>query len=113
MALDFNPNVGLVSSTRRFVAELFSSMLADPDAATRVAVTAHALLENNAKISTDGNGKLEVGFEDDAGGQILQISASNRTTPERANELRRRISDLTELSDPMETYVRMMRESVT
>lgn len=112
MSLDFNPDVGLVSSTRRFVAELFSSMLVDPDATSRVALTVHELLENIVKYSTDGNGKLEVGIEDEAGRSILQISASNRTTPERANELRRRISDLTELADPMETYVRMMRESV-
>lgn len=87
-------------------------MLVDPDATSRVALTVHELLENIVKYSTDGNGKLEVGIEDDGGGQVLQISASNRTTPERVNELRRRISDLAELTDPMETYVRMMRESV-
>jgi hypothetical protein len=112
MELDFKPNVGLVSSTRRFVAELFSSMLVDPDATSRLALTVHELLENMVKYSTDGNGKLEVGVEDAPSGHMLQITASNRTTPERVKDLRRRISDLSELTDPMETYVRMMRESV-
>lgn len=113
MKLDFKPDVGLVSSTRRFVSELFASMLVDPDTTSRVALTVHELLENIVKYSTDGNGKLEVGIEDDpAAGHVLEISASNRTTPERVNEVRRRISDLSELTDPMEAYVRMMRESV-
>lgn len=111
MQLDFKPNVGLVSSTRRFVAELFETMLADPDATSRVALAVHELLENIVKYSTDGQGKLNVEIENEANGKVLQISASNRTTPERASELRRRISDLSELADPMETYVRMMRES--
>lgn len=111
MKLDFKPNVGLVSSTRRFVAELFASMLVDPDATSRLALTVHELLENIVKYSTDGNGKLEVLLEDAPNGHVLQISASNRTTPERASDVRRRISDLSELVDPMETYVRMMRES--
>lgn len=112
MELDFKPNVRLVSSTRRFVTELFSSMLVDPDATSRVALTVHELLENIVKYSTDGNGKLEVGIEDDPTGHVLQITASNRTTPERVSEVRRRINDLSELANPEEAYVRMMRESV-
>jgi hypothetical protein len=42
--LSFRPSVGLISSTRRFAGDFLGSLLQDPDATSRVALTIHELL---------------------------------------------------------------------
>jgi len=111
MFLIFRPSVDLISSTRRFVNELLDSMLTDPDASSRVALTIHELLENTLKYSTDGHVQLGVAVEGDSGQRRVEVRSSNRATPEQMAELRRRIDALKNVADPMGLYVSMMVES--
>ncbi len=111
VALTFRPSVGLITSTRRFVNELLDSMLTDPDAASRVALTIHELLENTLKYSSDGEARLDVDVDLGGGHRVVHVRSTNRTTPDRLDELKRRIDDLRELSDPMALYVSMLAES--
>ncbi|MGC4091053.1 MAG: hypothetical protein QM756_24895 [Polyangiaceae bacterium] len=111
MQLNFRPNVDLISSTRRFVNELLDSMLADPDASSRVALTIHELLENTLKYSTDGEARLDVSLQQNEGSYVVEVRASNRATPEQLQELKQRIDELREVSDPMGLYVSMMVDS--
>jgi hypothetical protein len=108
MHLDFRPNVDLISSTRRFVDELMNSMLADPDASSRVALTIHELLENTLKYSTDGEARVDVSLQRNEGRTAVEVRVSNRCTPEQLEELQRRIDELREAADPMGLYVSMM-----
>jgi hypothetical protein len=113
MYITFRPNIELISSTRRFAAELFETILSDPDATSRVALTIHELLENTLKYSTDGVASLDVGVDETGEHKIVRISASNRATPEKLDELRRRIDELKELADPMEVYVSMLIQAAS
>jgi two-component sensor histidine kinase len=111
MFLTFRPNVDLITSTRRFVNELLDSMLTDPDASSRVALTIHELLENTLKYSMDGEAQLGVALEQDNGQRKVEVRSSNRATPEQMAELQRRIDALKDVADPMGLYVSMMVES--
>jgi hypothetical protein len=111
MHLNFRPNVDLISSTRRFVNELMDSMLADPDASSRVALTIHELLENTLKYSTDGEARLDVSVQRSEGAAVVEVRASNRCTPQQLQELQQRIDALREVADPMGLYVSMMVDS--
>jgi hypothetical protein len=111
MFLTFRPNVELITSTRRFVNELLDSMLTDPDASSRVALTIHELLENTLKYSMDGEAQLGVALEHDNGQRKVEVRSSNRATPEQLAELQRRIDALKDVADPMALYVSMMVES--
>lgn len=111
MYLTFRPNVDLISSTRRFVNELFDSMLTDPDASSRVALTIHELLENTLKYSIDGEARLDVSVQQEHGRRVVEIRSTNRATPEQLHELQRRIDALQDLADPMGLYVTMMVDS--
>jgi len=113
MLLSMRPNVQLISNTRRFAGDLLGSVLNDPDATSRVTLAIHELLENTLKYSTDGRAELAllVG-EECEGRRTVEVRASNRTTPEQAAELCRRIDALGRATDPMGLYVAMMRESV-
>jgi len=108
----FRPTVPLISSTRRFSADLLASVLKDPDCTSRVTLTIHELLENTLKYSTDGQALLHVTVANvEGGGRRVEIVARNRATPEQAEDLRRRIHALAEAPDPMALYVDLMRES--
>lgn len=111
MHLNFRPNVDLISSTRRFVNELMDSMISNPDASSRVALTIHELLENTLKYSTDGEARLDVSVQRLEGRAVVEVSASNRATPEQLHELQQRIDELREVADPMGLYVSMMVDS--
>lgn len=113
VALTFRPSVELISSTRRYVHELLNSMLSDPDASSRVALTIHELLENTLKYSVDGHAQLDVAvdMDEDEGKQVVEIRSSNRASPAQLDEVRSRIDALQDLSDPMALYVSMMVES--
>jgi hypothetical protein len=111
MALTFKPSVELISSTRRYVHELLNSMLSDPDASSRIALTIHELLENTLKYSTDGEARLDVAVDEDDGQRVVEIRSSNRASPAQLVELQSRIDALQDLADPMALYVSMMLES--
>lgn len=112
MYVAFRPNVELITSTRRFVSELFDSVLIDPDAVSRVALTIHELLENTLKYSTDGLVCLEVTVSDVGDKKVVKICASNRANPAQLGELKQRIDALRDAHDPMGFYVSMMIDSV-
>lgn len=113
LRLSFRPEVGLISATRRYAADLLGSVLEDADATSRVVLAIHELLENTLKYSSDGQALLElVVASDDRGRPSVRVLASNRTTPERAAELGRRIEELSGDRDLMELYVSMMQKSV-
>jgi len=110
--VSFRPTAMLISSTRRFSADVLASVLPDPDCTSRVALTIHELLENTFKYSTDGQAELAVWVENvDGRGRRVQVVARNRATREQAEDLGRRILALSEATNPMELYVSMMRES--
>lgn len=111
MYVAFRPNVELITSTRRFVAELFDSVLTDPDMVSRVALTIHELLENTLKYSMDGMVCLRVTVSEVEGKRVVTICASNRARPEQVTELQRRIDALQDAQDPMDFYVSMMLDS--
>jgi hypothetical protein len=76
-----------------------------------VALTIHELLENTLKYSTDGEARLDVSVQRVDGRSVVEVSASNRATPEQLLELQQRIDELREVADPMGLYVSMMVDS--
>lgn len=113
MSLTFQPDVESISSTRRFATKIFATVLSDPDATSRLALTIHELLENTLKYGEDGKVTLEVGIDEQGSETKVRVRASNRARPDRIEDLRRRIGALERLDDPMELYVRMLTQAAT
>jgi hypothetical protein len=101
----------MITSARRFVGDFVSSHFGDPEAASRVALTIHELLENTLKYSMDGQAQLDVALADADGQKWIEVRATNRAEPERVAELRRRIEALRGAEDRMELYVSVMRQT--
>jgi hypothetical protein len=112
MLLSFRPDIPLISNVRRLAGDLMDSVILDPDASSRVALTVHELLENTLKYSTDGLAEVTLRVtQGQDGKRKVEVRASNRATPEQSAELARRIDVLLGASNPMEVYLALMRES--
>jgi hypothetical protein len=111
LRLDFRPHVDLVTMAREFVTDFYKQLLTDADAVSRVALATHELLENAVKYSSDGMSHFEVDLLDAHGEKRVRIRARNRTTPERAEELRRLIDEIANIHDPAQMYQMFMRRS--
>jgi two-component sensor histidine kinase len=80
---DFKPEVRLITSTRTYLGDLCGHVLLDAATSSRVALTAHEMLENVAKYSRDGKNSLEVELCRRDGRGFVQIRTKNRAA-ERA-----------------------------
>ncbi|HLK37791.1 MAG TPA: hypothetical protein VKU41_13615 [Polyangiaceae bacterium] len=107
--LRFRPSVDLISIVRRFVAEFYLRVMDDDDAASRLALATHELLENAAKYSTDGEAALFV--QVDTGTGTVDVRTTNRSTPAQLARLRRCFDEITSASDAAALYAEMLRRS--
>src|SRR5580704_12744913 len=90
--LTFRPSIDLITIVRRFVADFYLKVTQDEDAASRLAVATHELLENAAKYSIDGAAELEVRVDPDGG--TVNVRMSNRAAPAQIQLLRARFDEI-------------------
>ena len=113
LLFDFSPEARLIARTSQYVGDFYNRMLADPDASARVMLTAHELLENSAKYSTDGVGQLQIELQDEAQGDygLVRIRSSNRARPDRLSDLRQFFEESAHCPDALALYDRMIARS--
>lgn len=110
LRLDADPV--LVSVTRRFVEDALKRFVSDRDLVSRVAMTAHELLENAAKYARDRAAELTVTLDQAGGGKgQVTLRLSNDTTPAHIDRLRQIFSEMDACRDPLALYVELMRRN--
>jgi hypothetical protein len=92
-----------VPHVRRFVEHVHRHRVSDRDDIARVAMTAHELLENAIKFSSDGAAALSIDLAD----STISIKTRNRARTEDLVDLRRIASELAE-AEPMAFYLDQM-----
>jgi hypothetical protein len=105
------PNIDLISSARRFIADFFERAIGDGDTIARMAMAAHELLENAVKYSSDGNAFMRVEVTPQGKQRNVEVLTRNRTSPERFAELRRRVDEMARYTDPFDYYRFAMERS--
>jgi len=107
--LRFRPSVELITLVRRFVADFYQRVLQDHDAASRLALTTHELLENAAKYSSDGEAMLCVTVDRGAG--TVVVRTTNRATSAQRDTLRACFDEIADAPDAMILYTQMLQRS--
>lgn len=108
--LSFRPNTALVSSVRRFVADIWESWLT-PELTSQVALASHELLENAVQYSSDGETEVHIEIELAGNGQTVCIRTRNAASPENLDVLRAAFAELEAATDPDAYYQAMMRRT--
>jgi hypothetical protein len=107
--LRFRPSVELISLVRRFVADFYQRVLQDDDAASRLALTTHELLENAAKYSSDGEAMLCVTVDRNAG--TVLVRTTNRASSAQRDMLRACFDEIATAPDATVLYTQMLHRT--
>jgi hypothetical protein len=109
---DFRPEVRLITSTRTYLGDLCGHVICDPATTSRVALTAHEMLENVAKYSRGGKNSLEVELCRRDGRGFVQIRTKNRAATEQLERLRQLFSEMRRAPDAITFYDLAIARSV-
>lgn len=107
--LTFRPSIDLITIVRRFVADFYLKVMKDDDAASRLALATHELLENAAKYSSDGAADLEVRVDPEGG--TVKVRTSNRAVPARIQLLRACFEEIAAAPSAATLYADMLKRS--
>jgi hypothetical protein len=107
--LYFRPCVDLISLVRCFVADFYTKAVPDPDAAQRLALTTHELLENAAKYSADGEAAILVELQPGSGG--VSVRTANRASAEQVDALRNIFAEISAATSASAFYAEAMRRT--
>lgn len=109
--LDFRPNAELVPVVRQFVSNFYDEFLGDSDAASRVALATHELLENAVKYSADGRTALNISVAHHEGDRTVVIRISNQASPENLETVRGFFKEVDEEPDAFMHYQSVIKRS--
>jgi two-component sensor histidine kinase len=107
--LRFRPSAELIGIVRRFVGDFYERVTRDDDAASRLALATHELLENAVKYSSDGAANLSVKVDPATGS--VDVKMSNRATASQISLLRARFDEISAAPDADRHYAALLRRS--
>jgi hypothetical protein len=108
--LKFGPRWKYIAVVRAFIQNFLAISFADDARADKIAMAASELLENAVKYAIGEETRVRVGLCAKTG--EVEISVSNRASPEAIAGLKA-VWEVVAAGDPLEAYMRMMREAAT
>ena len=110
LKVEFSPAWQFIDDVRRFVTSFCANAQLDEGQADATAMSAHELLQNAVRHSTDG--KATVTLEVIGSARLLSLSVENLAGPEAIAELEKMKERIAETPDAQQLYVSLMRETV-
>jgi two-component sensor histidine kinase len=107
----FRPTIATVNEARRLVAALYHPVLGDADAAGRIALTTHELLENALKYSIDGSTVIRVELSREP--RNVKIETRNAISVERRAGLEEAFDEMDRATDADTFYQFAMHRTRT
>jgi hypothetical protein len=108
--LKFGPRWKYIAVVRAFIQNFIAISFADDARADKIAMAASELLENAVKYAIGEETRVKVGLSAKSGD--IDISVSNKSNAEVIAGLRA-LWETVMAGDPLEAYLRMMREAAT
>jgi len=102
--LAFRPNIALVSTVRRFIAEFYRRVLVDQELSPRLALATHELLENAVAYAIDDETEVRIEIVENQ----LVVKTWNRTMPDRLGSLQTTIDEMNAEPDADKYYQQML-----
>jgi len=106
--ITFGPRWKYIAVTRNYVQSFIAIGLAGQSKADKIAMAVSELLENAVKYSAGEETRIRLEVRPDR--KKIIVAVSNRTAPEREEDLRKIYARVNE-GDPLQTFIEMMREA--
>src|SRR5262245_40240900 len=98
--LPFDAPHRMAAHASKVAADFFRQFERDAETTASVHMVTQELVENLLKYSIEGDTSLEVALETTGAGRRVRITAKNRTTQDRMDDVRTRIDELEHAEDP-------------
>ena len=109
----FRPTVATINEARRMVAALYGPLLGDPDAAGRIALATHELLETALKYSIDGSTVIRVELSKGKLPTTVRVETRNGISPERKQGLEEIFAEMHRAENADDYYQFAMKRTRT
>jgi hypothetical protein len=104
-------DMNMVSVVRRFVEEVYEEEINDLDTVSRIALSAHELLENAIKYSSSGSVRIRVVTSRVDDCDQVAIHVTNQADPAHLAALQIALSEMADATDPFAHYQALLRIS--
>jgi hypothetical protein len=111
VAMTAFPGSRIVGAVSKLISEFCRSLIDDPDLAWRFHMAAQELAENLAKYSSGPQVSISAELSGTDSSAVLRLQAKNTSTEEQLRAVELRLQELTQASDPVELYDRLIRET--
>lgn len=111
LELTLSPGEERISLVRRFVEQYYEKVLEDEDAVARIAMTAHELLENAAKYSTNGIAHIRIEVAPNGSGHRVRLVLRNHGDADAVAHVRSAFDEMRTFDDPLAWYQTLMRRT--
>jgi len=113
LELCFRPTVATINEARRLVSALYAPLLGDPDAASRIALATHELLENALKYSIDGATVIRVELSNGKLPTHVKVETLNGISADRKQGLEETFAEMHRAESAEEYYQFVMTRTRT
>jgi hypothetical protein len=108
--LDIRPSLEFVGSVRRFVSDVYDQLVRNQDAASRIGVASHELLENAVRCSADGSVLLRIEINRENPSDMILVTRNRARTDDLAT-LQALVDEMRTAPDPLTHYMMLMRRN--
>jgi len=109
--LKFCPSPELIPIVRRFVSAFYERLLSHADAASRLALATHELLENTVKFSVDGVSSIHLGMVPQDNATEVSIRTWNRSRERDRANVAAIVDEMNASDDPFDYFQQVMRRN--
>jgi hypothetical protein len=109
--LAFEPSPALVTGVARIATTFCRLALDQSEAASRLHLAVHELVENVVKYSTNDELNLDMEFEQLDDYTVLKLATTNRAEPESLKRVVKLLTDLKNAEDPVAFYDNLVLEA--
>jgi hypothetical protein len=109
--LRLSPSPELIPIVRRFISAYFKRLLSSADAASRLALATHELLENSCKFSTDGASSIRLAAAPRSGGTEVSVRTRNRCREVDSDNVAALLAEMKGAADRFGFYQEIMRRN--
>lgn len=109
--MTFRPKPELITAVRRFIATIYSRLKLSSVLADQVMLTAHEMLENATRHSTDGLATIAMEVRGTPDAPNVTIRTVNRVRPEDRDRVAELLAELARQDDLHVFYLELMRRA--
>jgi len=112
VSVEFSPSSGCLGSIVSMVTDFCRNVVDEPQTRFAFQLAAYELTENLVKYATGEKTRVSISIEGSVRGPVLVLTTVNDSTPERLEDVRKRLEAAETATDPIQHFDQLIQESI-